>query len=188
MKKGLETGRIKRRIYLLKFGLFGRNGNVGVMLFLFLLLSIIRLYAQENERLITGTVVFTVTGEPIPGANIFIKGTTKISYEGNYGIQQLPKFVDVLNLREYAQFLNERQEILGWGSKPEFADPSVLGEGTNWQKEMFRPAPQQSHNLTLTGVNENTNFMLSGGILDQDGIAIGSNFKRYSFRLNWEII
>ncbi len=111
-------------------------------------------------------------------------GEARISYEGNYGIQQLPKYVDVLNLQEYAQFLNERQEILGWGSKPEFADPSVLGEGTNWQKEMFRPAPQQTHNLTLSGGNENTNFMLSGGILDQGGIVIGSNFKRYSFRLN----
>ena len=112
------------------------------------------------------------------------QGKTQVSYEGSYGIQQLPHFVDVLNLREYAEFLNERQEILGWGSRPEYTDPSVLGEGTNWQKEIFRNAPQQSHNLTLTGGDEKTSFMLSGGIFDQEGIAIGSNFKRYSFRLN----
>lgn len=111
-------------------------------------------------------------------------GDTKVTYEGSYGIQQLPKFVDVLNLREYAQFLNERQEILGWGSRPEYADPSVLGEGTNWQKEMFRNAPQQTHNITLSGGNEKTSFMLSGGVLDQEGIVIGSDFNRYSFRLN----
>ncbi|MBA7518662.1 TonB-dependent receptor P3 [subsurface metagenome] len=112
------------------------------------------------------------------------QGQTKVSYQGNFGIQELPVYVDVMNLQEYATFLNERQEIIGFGSKDEFADPSVLGEGTNWQKEMFRVAPVQNHNITLSGGDEKTNFALTGGYLDQDGIAIGSYFKRYSFRLN----
>lgn len=112
------------------------------------------------------------------------KGTTQVRYEGQYGLQQLPVYVNVLNLREYAAFLNERQEIIGFGSKPEFADPSVLGEGTDWQKEMFRVAPMHNHNITLTGGDEKTNFALTGGYWNQDGIAIGSYFKRYSFGLN----
>jgi len=112
------------------------------------------------------------------------QGETQISYDGSFGIQQLPKYVNVLDLQEYATFLNEREEIIGFGSKPEFADPSVLGEGTNWQEEMFQVAPQQSHNLALTGGNEKTTFALSGSYLDQDGIAIGSYFKRYGVRLN----
>ena len=111
-------------------------------------------------------------------------GETRVSYNGTFGLQQLPKYIDVLNLQEYAEFLNEREEILGWGSKPEFADPTVLGEGTNWQKEMFRIAPKQTHNVSVSGGNERTNFLLSGGVLDEEGIVIGSNFKRYSFLLN----
>jgi TonB-dependent starch-binding outer membrane protein SusC len=112
------------------------------------------------------------------------KGNTQIRYEGQFGLQQLPVYVDVLNLQEYASFLNERQQIIGFGSKPEFADPSVLGEGTNWQKEMFRVAPMHNHNITLSGGDEKTNFALTGGYLNQEGIAIGSYFKRYSFGLN----
>lgn len=112
------------------------------------------------------------------------KGATQIRYEGQFGLQQLPVYVDVLNLQEYATFLNEREEIIGFGSKPEFTDPSVLGEGTNWQKEMFRIAPIHNHNITLSGGDEKTNFALTGGYWDQDGIAIGSYFKRYSFGLN----
>lgn len=111
-------------------------------------------------------------------------GETLVTYDGSYGLQHLPKYIDVLDLQEYATFLNERQEIVGFGSKPEFADPSVLGEGTNWQKEMFQLAPQTNHNLTISGGDDKTQFAVSGSYLDQDGIAIGSYFNRFSLRIN----
>lgn len=40
-------------------------------------------------------------------------GKTKVSYEGYYGLQQLPKKLDVLNLREYAEYQNLRAQVLG---------------------------------------------------------------------------
>ncbi len=58
-------------------------------------------------------------------------GDTKISYDGYYAIQQLPKELDVLNLREYATYQNLRAEVIGFGAREEFKDPSLLGEGTN---------------------------------------------------------
>ena len=57
-------------------------------------------------------------------------GKTKVSYEGYYGLQQLPKKLDVLNLREYAEYQNLRAQVLGFGDREEFKDPSLLGEGT----------------------------------------------------------
>lgn len=65
-------------------------------------------------------------------------GKTQISYEGYYGLQQLPKQLDVLNLREYAEYYNMRTAIIGFGERTEFQDLSLLGEGTNWQDEIFR--------------------------------------------------
>ncbi len=109
-------------------------------------------------------------------------GETKIGYEEYYAIQQLPYYIETMNLREYAEYQNERAALLGFGSRPEFADPSVLGEGTNWQKEMFRNAPMQSHQLSLSSGNEKTTFSFSGGYLNQEGIAIGSYFDRFSLR------
>lgn len=111
-------------------------------------------------------------------------GKTRLSYEGYVGVQQLPNRLDVLNLREYAEYQNLRAEVLGWGAREEFKDPSLLGEGTNWQKEIFRSALMHNHQINITGGNENAKFSLTGGYLNQDGIAIGSSFERFSVRMN----
>jgi TonB-linked SusC/RagA family outer membrane protein len=111
-------------------------------------------------------------------------GKTKVSYEGYYGIQQIPNKLDVLNLREYAVYQNLRAEVLGWGAREEFADPSLLGEGTNWQNEIFRSAPMHNHQINLSGGTDALKFAVSGGFLNQEGIALGSDFERYSLRIN----
>ena len=76
-------------------------------------------------------------------------GKTKVSYEGYYGLQQLPKKLDVLNLREYAEYQNLRAQVLGFGDREEFKDPSLLGEGTNWQDEIFRNASMHNHQINI---------------------------------------
>lgn len=113
-------------------------------------------------------------------------GESKISYEGSYGIQQLPYYIPTMNLREFAEYRNSKQAVLGHGSRPEWQDPSILGEGTNWQQELFRNAPMQSHLISVYGGSDKTTFAISGGYFDQDGIATGSNFKRLNVKLSVE--
>lgn len=113
-------------------------------------------------------------------------GKPKISYEGYYGLQQLPNELDVLNLREYAEYQNLRASVIGFGEREEFADPSLLGEGTNWQREIFRTAPMHNHQVNISGGNESVKYSISGGYLSQDGIGIGSNFERFSARVNMD--
>jgi TonB-linked SusC/RagA family outer membrane protein len=111
-------------------------------------------------------------------------GEFRFSYNGSYGVQELPNRLDVMNLREYATYSNVRAEMLGFGEREAFLSPELLGEGTNWQEELFGIAPMQNHNLSLSGGNDRTTFAISAGYFDQDGIAVGSNFKRYNLRLN----
>ena len=111
-------------------------------------------------------------------------GKPTISYEGYYAIQQIPSRLETMNLREYAVLYNERVDALGWGEREEFADPSILGDGTNWQKEIFRSAPMWNHQLSVSGGNESGQYLISGGYLSQDGIAVGSDFQRFSARVN----
>lgn len=113
-------------------------------------------------------------------------GKPRVSYEGYFGIQQLPNQLEVLNLREYAEFQNLRAEVLGWGSREEYADPHLLGDGTNWQSEIYRNALMHNHQLNISGGNENMKYSLSGGYLSQEGIAIGSDFDRFSMRANMD--
>lgn len=108
----------------------------------------------------------------------------QISYEGYYGYQQIPKRLPTVNLQQLATFLNERAVVWQFDARPEFANPKYLGTGTNWQNELFRNAPMQNHSLTVNGGDVRTQYLFSVGYFDQQGIALGSRFQRYSVRLN----
>ena len=114
------------------------------------------------------------------------EGKPRINYEGYVGWQQLPRKVKVMNLQEYAVFSNERAAIRGYGVREDFLDPTLLTNGTDWQDEIFRTAFMQNHQVGITGGFNGTKYALSGGFLDQDGIGIGSNFRRASFRANFD--
>jgi TonB-linked SusC/RagA family outer membrane protein len=49
---------------------------------------------------------------------------------------------------------------------------------------ILRTAPQHQYQLSATGGSDNIRYALSGEYLNQDGIILNSNFKRYSFRAN----
>ncbi len=111
-------------------------------------------------------------------------GENKISYGFQYSLQTPPKKVDVMNLRQYAQMVNEYHALAGGETPQAFLDPSLLGEGTNWQDELFKTSPMSKHQLSMSGGTERTRYYLSGEYLNQDGVALGSGYKRYSFRVN----
>ncbi|GGH13651.1 SusC/RagA family TonB-linked outer membrane protein [Mucilaginibacter phyllosphaerae] len=113
-------------------------------------------------------------------------GSVSLNYDGYYGIQEQGRFLKMMNLQQYANIQNVIADVTGVGRRGEFADPSLLGPGTDWQKAIFRTAPMQSHNLSISGGTDKMNYYISGGYLQQDGTIIGSNFKRYSFRTNAE--
>lgn len=112
-------------------------------------------------------------------------GDAKFSYEGSYGIQEQVKRINVMNLREFAQFSNDwAAETAGRDPRIEFMDPSILGEGTNWQNEVFQAAPISNHQLSAQGGTDKVRYFVSGGYFKQDGTVIGSSFNRASARIN----
>ncbi|WP_298120960.1 TonB-dependent receptor [Flavobacterium sp.] len=112
------------------------------------------------------------------------KGTGKISYEGFTSVQTIYKDLDVMNLREYATHQNNLATLFGSELRPEFAHPELLGKGTDWQDAVYRTASTQSHQISFSAAKEGTNYYLSGGFLNQEGILLGSGLKRYTMRLN----
>ncbi|HEX5024018.1 MAG TPA: TonB-dependent receptor [Agriterribacter sp.] len=111
-------------------------------------------------------------------------GRAQLTYGFQYGLQLPPAPLDVMNLPEYAQMVKEFHAIAGGETPAEFLDPSLLGEGTDWQHELFKPAPMSKHSLSMSGGNDKTTYYMSGEYLNQKGVALGSGFKRYSFRVN----
>ncbi len=135
------------------------------------------------------------------------EGLTKIEFNVSTGIQQVEKTLDVLNASEFASYINEARNNAWVNSGPGrsasdpnseriqnvmylipegFENPSSLGRGTDWQDEIFRTARMSDYQLNFSGGNEKTKYFVSGGYLEQEGVIINSDLKRYSFRVNVE--
>lgn len=110
------------------------------------------------------------------------EGVARVSYDGYVGTQMMPKKLRLLNLQEFAYHKNERTSIMGFPMDHSFVRPDLLGAGTDWQDELFGVAITTNHNLNISGGKDKTLYSLGVGLLDQDGIALGSGFKRLNLR------
>ncbi|MBD0256565.1 MAG: TonB-dependent receptor, partial [Cytophagales bacterium] len=119
------------------------------------------------------------------------EGRTKVEFDTYYGVQNRWRTLDLLNASEFARLANEAYVNAGQPTNPFWADESAPlaadGSGphnTDWQDEVFRTAPIQNYNVSVSGGNAKTQAAFVGNFFQQDGILIGSGFKRYSFRSN----
>lgn len=111
-------------------------------------------------------------------------GEATITYDGYVGWQNMPKKLDVMNLRQYAEHYNAITDAKIKDPSSQYIRPDLFGEGTDWQDELYRSALMTSHNLSLTGGSDKITYAISAGYLNQDGIAIGSGYKRQTIRGN----
>lgn len=112
-------------------------------------------------------------------------GEAKFSYDGMVAMSRQAVRLNMMNLREYAQYYNEMiEEGDIYETNSYYATPSLLGKGTNWQDEIFRTAWQHQHQLSAQGGSDKVQYYVSGSYMDQQGTIIGSNFNRFSVRTN----
>ncbi|WP_255498695.1 TonB-dependent receptor [Dysgonomonas sp. ZJ709] len=131
------------------------------------------------------------------GANGVVIVTTKrgksgdgsISLSANWGVQKATSMPKMLNASQFASLHNEMIKNYNnpnYTQRPDFADPSALGTGTNWLDELFRAAVMQNYTLSYSGGNDKSNYYVSGGVLDQEGIILNTSYRRYTFQFNSE--
>lgn len=111
-------------------------------------------------------------------------GEAKFTYDGMMAVQRQTKRLDMMNLRQFATYYNDLVSTGQLEKDPDYADPSLLGVGTNWQDAIFRTALQSQHQISAQGGTETVQYYVSANYMDQEGTLIGSNFDRYSFRAN----
>lgn len=108
-------------------------------------------------------------------------GAPKINFNTYYGVQKETKRLSLLDGPSWGRLVNEARTNVG--QQPYFADPSSL-PSTDWQDVIFRNAAIQSYDLSISGGSEKTQYMVSGNYYDQDGVVIGSGYKRGNVRIN----
>ena len=112
------------------------------------------------------------------------KGKSTFAYETYLATQEVTNTVDVLNLPQYA---NYQAKIFKFNGEPvpyQYQKPALLGNGTNWQDELFRSATMYNHQLSFSGEKEGTRYYTSLNYFDQEGVVLNSDFNRLSMRLN----
>ncbi|MCD9855676.1 TonB-dependent receptor [Epilithonimonas sp. JDS] len=112
------------------------------------------------------------------------KGALNLAYNGSFGVSQVARKLDLLNATQYATIINEG--FVNDGQAPRFANPSIFGQGTDWQDTIFNTGDRQSHEISINGGNEKSTYYASFGYFDQTGTVMGdiSKYKRLNARLN----
>ncbi len=103
-----------------------------------------------------------------------------ISFNAYYGSQQVTRKIDLMNASEFAQSYNE------FTNSSYFPNPSALGEGTDWQGEIFRNAPMSNVQLSANGGSERFSYNASVNYFNQSGVLKNAEFERITARLNTE--
>jgi hypothetical protein len=63
-----------------------------------------------------------------------------------------------------------------------FPDSAIaeIGDGYDWQSAALKDASVQNHELSFSGGDEKSRFLISGNYFKQTGTVINTGFKRYS--------
>ena len=91
------------------------------------------------------------------------EGKGRISVSANASFQRAHHVPQLLNAAQYAQLSNEMMVNSGRNPNPDWADPSVLGAGTNWLDEMLGTGIVQNYSLAYSGGNDKAHYYVSGG-------------------------
>ena len=111
-------------------------------------------------------------------------GQTSVQVGSYYGHQQVRRKLPLMNATQFANMVNDAYTNAGQPAVYSASQIAALGPGTDWQDAIFRAAPVANYNASVSGGNQNTRFYLSGNVLQSDGVVIGTNLDRGSFRMN----
>jgi TonB-linked SusC/RagA family outer membrane protein len=128
-------------------------------------------------------------------------GDTKVTYGVSYGAESIHNMVELFDGPEYAQYKRDARRATGTYPCPgrEVCDagdqvtfyPEELaglanGVSTDWMDLIARTGYQQTHQLTVSGGNESTQFSIGANYYDEDGVTVGMDYARRgaTFNLN----
>ncbi|GAA6255519.1 TonB-dependent receptor [Bacteroides sp. f07] len=111
-------------------------------------------------------------------------GKPVIQIDGSFAFQKTTNIPEFLNASEWREFANMVADNSGLPHAPENDNPTNPNLNTDWSKEWIQFAPVWNLNASIAGGGDNSTFSTSLGYLDQTGMTIYSDYKRYNFRLN----
>jgi TonB-dependent starch-binding outer membrane protein SusC len=136
--------------------------------------------AIYGSRGSNGVVLITTkrgkTGDPIINLNHFT------------GIQLgTTNKIEMMGSREFIDLMDEAAQNDGLGEKVyiDANDPKL--QNTKWYDEILKPAGMSQTQFSMQGGTSSTRYYTSAAYFNQDGVQIGTGFKRFNGRLNLDV-
>jgi len=114
------------------------------------------------------------------------KGTNNVTFSSYYGDQTIAKKLDLLDASQWGALVNDVNVSDGVAKTYTNAQLAALGTGSDWQSSALRNAPEYNGELSISGGDEKSRYLISGDYFDQEGTILNTGFKRYSARVNYE--
>ena len=96
---------------------------------------------------------------------------TNVTYNGYVAIDNILKKYDVATASELREYASKNGVSLKDG-----------GSDTNWQNEVLRTGISHNHNLSISGGNGRTNYMVSGNLIKRQGVIKETGMDRFNVR------
>ena len=118
-----------------------------------------------------------------------------ISYDYTFGTRQLVSDINVLNTEEFKLLLleatrNSAQEqgytnLSDYRYYKDYTTPGYFGEvNTPWMKLLMQPARVHKHNISVRGGGHSSNYSVSYGLIDEEGMLVNTSNRRHNLNLN----
>ncbi|MFT4781839.1 MAG: TonB-linked SusC/RagA family outer membrane protein [Pseudohongiellaceae bacterium] len=114
----------------------------------------------------------------------------KVQYRSLYGVAIQPQTrFDVMNASQFLTFQRDLLPGTQFGDSLSDSDIARIADqsNTNWEDIFFRRGKTKSHEVTITTGGETATSFTSVNYYEQEGITIGSDLKRFSFRNNFNV-
>lgn len=142
--------------------------------------------ALYGSRAANGVIMITT--------NSGSKGKAKLSYNGSYSIATATGMIDPMNAEQYTEFKNlgvsntaARSTDSNFYNNYKYGlmyDSTGKVVDTQWKNLLFQTGNIMNHDINVSGGTEDASYYISTGIMNQEGISVGDEFKRYSFKAN----
>ena len=96
---------------------------------------------------------------------------TNVSYNGYVAIDNILKKYDVASAADLRDYATKNGVALKDG-----------GASTNWQDEVLRTAISHNHNVSISGGNGRTSYMVSGNLMKRQGVIKETGMDRFNVR------
>lgn len=127
------------------------------------------------------------------GANGVVIVTTKRGEKGKNNITAKVQFGVTNKTTDHFTMMNAKEKLtyekqLGVGLGVTLTDEEIANYpiNTNWEDEVLRTGLTQIYDISVKGGNGGTRYLVSGQYYDQKTLVYGSDYRKFSGRLNLE--